>query len=156
MILAFICRHFNLSHDPRELPCLEHIVYTAIAIKNFEVVQLGPTLRSHCRGVLGGPFAIYWRCNTDYLSCSVALFITSRLIRELLVVLVSEDAHLQFQLKILVRRHALMVNNSLLDLYLHLCVLHDAELGAVVALRLLRESRLAAGKLGLSYEHCLG
>ena len=156
MILAFICRHFNLSHYPRELPCLEHIVYTAIAIKNFEIVQLGPTLRSHCRGVLGGPFAIYWRCNTDYLSCSVTLFITSRLIRELLVVLVSEDAHLQFQLKILVRRHALMVNNSLLDLYLHLCVLHDAEFGAVVALRLLREPRLAAGKLGLSYEHCLG
>ena len=153
MILAFICRHFNLSHYPRELPCLEHIVYTAIAIKNFEIVQLGPTLRSHCRGVLGGPFAIYWRCNTDYLSCSVTLFITSRLIRELLVVLVSEDAHLQFQLRILVRRHALMVNNSLLDLYLHLCVLHDAELGAVVVGIFLCESRLACPNFCLNSSH---
>ena len=49
-----------------------------------------------------------------------------------------------------------MVNDSLLDLNLHLSVLHDAEFGAVVALRLLRESRLGAGKLGFSHEHCLG
>ena len=108
MVLTFICRHFNLSHDPRELTCLEHIVYTAIAIKNLEIVQLGPILRSHCRLVLGTPFAIYWCCNADYLNRSVTLFTASRLIRKLLVVLVSEDAHLQIELHagILVRCHA--------------------------------------------------
>ena len=158
MVLTFICRHFNLSRDPRVLTCLEHIIYAAIAIKNLEIVQLGPVLRCHRRGVLGRPFAINWCRNTDYLNRSVTLFTASRLFRKLLVVLVSEDAHLQIELHagILVRCHALMVNDSLLDLYLHLCVLHDAEFGAVVALRLLRESCLAAGKLGFSHEHCLG
>ena len=108
MVLTFICRHFNPSHDPRELTCLEHIVYTAIAIKNLEIVQLGPILRSHCRGVRGTPFAIYWCYNTDYLNRSVTLFTASRLIRKLLVVLVSEDAHLQIEhhAGILVRCHA--------------------------------------------------
>ena len=108
MVLTFICRHFNLSHDPRELTCLEHIVYTAIAIKYLEIVQLGPILRTHCRFVLGTPFAIYWRCNTDYLNRGVTLFRASRLFCKLLVVLVSEDAHLQIELHagILVRCHA--------------------------------------------------
>ena len=150
MVSALICRHTDLSVYSRELPSLEHIIDSFVTIKHLEVEELGSIRGRHCRYVLGAPFAICCRFNADYFGRSLSLLIASRLFCELIIVLVCEDADLERQhARIIGCSQTLIVNDSLLDLYLHGCMLHRAELGTVVTLRLFRKSCLALRKLSL-------